>query len=233
MRDLSKKETKQNIKDAVVTEAYRTARANIEFSLVEAKCKTILVSSPNPMDGKTTTAINLAAAFAKQVDKKALLIDCDLRRPRVKKYLNIKSKTGLSEYLCKKVPIEDLINETDIEDLSVICGGDVPPNPAELLASKKMESLMTTLKSTFDYIIIDSPPLNIVTDALSITPYCDGVAAVVREKNSQYRDIDKMLEKIEMSGAKMLGFILNGAKPVNSKHKYGYGYGYNSYHDYI
>lgn len=230
---MNKKSIKQGIEDAVVTEAYRTARANIEFSLVASKCKTILISSPSPMDGKTTTAINLAAAFAKQVEKKALLIDCDLRRPRIKKYLNIKSKTGLSEYLCKNVPMKDLINKTDIDGLSVICGGDVPPNPAELLASKKMEDLVSALKAEFDYIIIDSPPLNVVTDALSVTPYCDGIAAIVREKNTQYRDIDKMLEKIEMSGAKMLGFILNGAAAVNSKKKYGYGYGYNSYHDYI
>ena len=229
---MNKKTAKQNIKDAIVTEAYRTARANIEFSLVESKCKTVLITSPSPMDGKTTTAINLAAAFAKQVDKKALLIDCDLRRPRVRKYLDLKNKVGLSEYLCKPIPLENLLCETEVDGLTVVCGGDVPPNPSELLASKKMENLMRTFKTTFDYIIIDSPPLNVVTDALSVAPYCDGVAAVVREKNSQYRDIDRMLEKIKMSGTKMLGFILNGASTVSSKKKYGYGYGYNSYHNY-
>lgn len=227
MNKNSKNKMKQNIEEVVVTEAYRTARANIEFSLVESKCKTVLITSPSPMDGKTTTAINLAAAFAKQVDKEAVLIDCDLRRPRVKKYLDIKNKTGLSEYLCKNIPVENLLNETEIEGLTVICGGDVPPNPSELLASKKMADLIASLKTTFDYIIIDSPPLNVVTDALSVAPYCDGIAAVVREKSTHFRDIDKMLEKIKMSGVKMLGFILNGASVINRKKKYGYGYGYN------
>lgn len=227
---MKKRDIKRNAKDAVVTEAYKTARINIEFSIPEKKCKCVLLTSPGIMEGKTTTSINLAAAFAKQVDKKAVVIDCDLHKPRIKKYLNIKNRIGLSEYLCKPVPLESILCETDVEGLTAICCGEIPPNPSELLASDKMTDLIEKLRERYDYIVIDTPPINLLSDTLLLTKHCDGVVAVVRARKTQYRDVDKMLEKLNVSGAKMLGFILNRDVNGSKKRKHGskdyYGYYY-------
>ncbi|MEG0546264.1 MAG: CpsD/CapB family tyrosine-protein kinase [Oscillospiraceae bacterium] len=224
----------------VVTEAYRLARTNIDFSVINAKCKVIMFTSPLQGDGKTTTAINIAGAFARKLDTRVLLIDCDLRKPRVSKYLHVKKSKGLTDYLCKTIEMDDIIVKTDIEGLSAVLSGTIPPNPSELLSSSRMEQFITEAKEKFDYIIIDTPPINIVADVLSICDLADGIVAVIREKKTTTKDIDTMLSSLSSRNVKLLGFIFNDVtvhksskyKTKYSRYKnYGYSGSYYSQND--
>lgn len=229
--DTSYSERSSRAKNMAATEAYRLARSNIEFSIIGSGCKVIIVTSADIGDGKTTTAINVAGAFAMQVDKKTLIIDCDLRKPRVAKYLKLKAKFGLTNYLCNGVELDKIIYKTDINGLSAIYSGDIPPNPAELLESRQMLELLEQLKQQFDYIVIDTPPINIVIDALSLAKHTDGIAVVIRENKTTYKDIDAMLDTFKIANIKLLGFILNGCKGSSSGSKY-YHNKYKNYNYY-
>ena len=146
-------------------EAYRTLRTNIQFSSIDGdNLKTILVTSSGPGEGKSTVAINLAITIA-QSGKKVLLLDCDFRKPSIHKKLGLPNREGLTNILIKDKNIEDCILSTSTSNLFVLTSGAIPPNPSELLGTKKMENIIINLKEFFDIIIIDSPPVIAVTDA--------------------------------------------------------------------
>ena len=207
--------------DFITKEAYKTARTNIRFSLSGSKGgKKIIVTSASPGEGKTTTCLNLAIAFA-QTDAKVLVIDADLRKPRIYRHLSIERENGLSDLLCGLIEIKDAIKHCEEHNLDCITSGQIPPNPAELLSSKEMENLLEELSATYDYIFVDTPPVTVVTEAAAMAKSANGVILVVRQNSTIHESIERALTNLKMADAKILGYILNGADHGS--------YGYKSY----
>jgi capsular exopolysaccharide synthesis family protein len=179
-----------------------------------------MVTSANMSEGKSTTVSNLAVAFAQQ-GKKVLLIDADLRKPTLQYVFNLKNSVGLSSVLSWRSQLADCINNTHIPDLDVITSGQIPPNPSELLGSNSMKSLLTTLKSSYEIILIDSPPLLPVTDAKVLGGIVDGLILVLKSGSTEIEDVKKVKAMIDGISAKILGTILN-KKKVKASHDYGY-----------
>ena len=214
-----------------IKEAYKMARTNIGFSVIKDGCKKIVVSSSLPSEGKTTISANLAIAFSEQVDTKVLLVDCDFRKPKVDKYFNITSVPGITNVISKGANLSEAIKHTEYKNLDVICCGVVPPNPSELLASKQMKDTIELLEKEYDYIIFDTPPINVVSDSLVLIKECDGVVLVVRDGQSKYPEYNKTLEILDRADAKILGVIVNDVK-IEKKGKYSYNYKYSGYGGY-
>lgn len=218
-----------------IEEAYKSIRTNIMLSILKKGCKTIVVSSGSPAEGKTTTTINLAISIA-QADQRVLLIDCDLRKPKMHHYFGVSNAPGLTNYISDSVknngPKTDLysiIHRTEFSNLSLLCAGSIPPNPAELLGSEPMAEFLQQISRDYDYVIIDTPPLNVVSDALPIIRESDGVVIVVRANSSTHPEVQRVMESLEFIDAKVLGFIYNFAEDKRSRYsryKYGYDYGY-------
>lgn len=220
-----------------IEEAYKSIRTNIMLSIMKKGCKTIVVSSASPNEGKTTTTINLAISFA-QADQRVLLIDCDLRKPKIHHYFGVSNAPGLTNYLSDmvknsghKIDLYSIIHRTEQRNLSIMCAGSIPPNPAEILGSKPMAEFLEKASRDYDYIIIDTPPINVVSDALPIIRESDGIVLVVRSRSSTHPEIQKVIETLNFIDAKILGFIINFSddrtNPYSSyRYKYGYGYGY-------
>ncbi|MFR5876799.1 MAG: CpsD/CapB family tyrosine-protein kinase [Eubacterium sp.] len=234
-----------------VEEAYKSIRANIMFSVMKKGCKTIVVSSSSPNEGKTTTTINLAITFA-QAEQRVLLIDGDLRKPKIHHYFSVPNAPGLTNYLGStvstsrrdRVDLFDVIHPTEFPTLSVLCSGSIPPNPAELLGSELMANFLEEISRDFDYIIIDTPPINVVSDALPVIRESDGVVLIVRSNQTTHPDIQRAIASLEFIDAKILGFVVNFVgSGTNGKYnygkynygysgkynRYGYGYGYSGY----
>lgn len=237
-----------------VEEAYKSVRTNIMFSVMKKGCKTIVISSSAPNEGKTTTTINIAIALS-QADQKVLLIDGDLRKPKIHHYFSVPNSPGLTNYLGskvgsgtdKKTDLFSLIHATEFENLSVLCSGSIPPNPAEILGSEPMTEFLEEIGEDFNYIIIDTPPINVVSDALPVIRESDGVVLVVRSNQSTHPEIQRAISALEFIDAKILGFVVNFADSNRTKYGYGkygryrygkykggygYGYGYGSYGNY-
>lgn len=208
--------------DFFAVEAYKLARTNISLSVLKQGCRRIVITSSLAHEGKTTTSCNIAMAFSKQVDCRTLLIDCDLRKPSDAKFFRIKNTPGLTNYLSGLCELNEVIQRVPNTELDVICAGLIPPNPSELLSSKEFEEMLNMLSERYDYIIIDTPPLNVVVDALPLVKISDGVAIVVFEDQSNYVELDKAVNMLKLHEAKILGFILNGDK--GSEHTGYYKY---------
>lgn len=194
-----------------IKEAYKATRTNIMFSLAGKGCKRIVVTSSFPGEGKSTTCINLAITFA-QTGSRVLLVDADMRKPTVHRKLDMMNGNGLAHLLSNFCTLEEAITPTSYENLDVITSGHIPPNPAELLASETMGELLETLEQNYDYIFIDTPPLNVVTDATVLSQRVSGTVVVVREGTTHYKDVQDAISKLEFAQAKVLGFILHGVK---------------------
>lgn len=233
-----------------VEEAYKSVRTNLMFSVMKKGCKTIVISSSAPNEGKTTTTINIAIALS-QADQKVLLIDGDLRKPKIHHYFSVPNSPGLTNYLGskvgsgtdKKTDLFSVIHATEFENLSVLCSGSIPPNPAEILGSEPMAEFLEEIGEDFDYIIIDTPPINVVSDALPVIRESDGVVLVVRSNQSTHPEIQRAISALEFIDAKILGFVVNFADTSRTKYGYGKygryrygkyrsGYGYGSYGNY-
>lgn len=222
-----------------IEEAYKTVRTNIMFSVMKKGCKIIVVSSSNPSEGKSTTTVNLAVSMA-QAEQRVLLIDGDLRKPKIHHYFSIPNSPGLTNYLGDSISgkrgsdLFGIIHPTDYDNLSVLCSGSIPPNPAELLGSEMMSEFLEQISRHYDYIIIDTPPVNMVSDALPIIRESDGVVLVVRQNKTSYPDLQKTLSALEFIDAKILGFIVNfgESKKTYGRYKYGSYNGYGNYGGY-
>ncbi|MBQ6706412.1 MAG: CpsD/CapB family tyrosine-protein kinase [Clostridia bacterium] len=218
-----------------IQEAYKLLRTNLIFTMPGEGCKKIVVTSSDRSEGKSTTAINLAIAIA-QNQSRVLLLDCDLRLPTVSKKLKIKNVPGLTEALVGIRGQEMQIYALP-SGVHVLTAGTIPPNPTELLGSEQMQMLLDRLSEKYEYIIIDTPPINEVADAVILSKYASGVLVVVRQNMSTTRDVDAALQKLEFAEAKVLGFVLSGAeedkraykKKYGKKYGYKYGYGYYGY----
>ena len=209
------------------SEAYRTLRTSISYSGTK-NIKTIMVSSPGPGEGKTTTVANMAITYA-NLGKKTILIDTDLRKPVLHKVFNLKKEQGLTNYIIGDKNIETIINKTEVSNLDLITSGTVPPNPSELLDSDKMKEAIDLLKTKYDVILFDTPPIVAVTDAIILSKNIDKFILVCRSQVTQKGALDRVIKNIEQVDSKLDGCVLNALQNV---HSYGSGYYYNYYQYY-
>ncbi len=225
-------------------ETYKAIRTNIMFSMPKTDSgKVIVITSAAPGEGKTTTSINLAITFA-QMGARVLLLDCDLRKPRVHRYLELKRKNGVSNLLCGFCSLDEAIQKNVRDNLDVLPAGEIPPNPAELTATDIFGNVIAELKQKYDYIFIDTPPVTVVTDAAIIMKHSMGVVMVVRHNVTTFDILDNAMEAIKNAGVKVLGVIMLGAEDKGKKYgyyksrkhgykyKYGYGYEYGYSYEY-
>ncbi len=207
-----------------VSEAYRSVRTSVYFSIRGGGSKVMQVTSPHPGDGKTTLAANLAVAIADS-GKSTLLIDADFRRPRMDKILGVPRSPGLSHVINGEIELADATHVLEINNLSVLSCGERVPNPAELCTSSRFEELLQMLREKYDYVVVDTPPVLAVTDPLAVAPRVDGVLMVIRLGKSARKASTKALEILDNVGATSMGIVVNG---VDGGRQYG-GYGYTSY----
>lgn len=208
-----------------IAEAYRILRTNIEFSNIDKNIKTILVTSAQQNEAKSTAISNLASTFASLENKKVLIIDCDLRNPSVHKMFNVSNISGLTDVLTGQKDIDKCIEKTKVKNLDILKAGKIPPNPSEILQSKKMRNFMEVIKEYYDYIFIDSPPVGIVADASILAQYADGTILLVAANEADIEAVKVAKERLEGVNANILGAILN--KFEANENSYGY---YNYYY---
>lgn len=214
-------------KDPIV-ETYRGLRTNIQFADVDQKLKTLLITSSRPEEGKTITAANLALSFA-EVGLKTVLIDTDLRKPKVHTLFQIEREPGLLECLVREKSIAQVMNSIPNSDLKVIPAGKIPPNPTQILASNKMSEFIAALKQEHDIIIFDSPPLAAVTDPILMSRQVDGVVLVVRFEFTDFNVAKNAIETLKKTRANVVGAVLNSTVFTKG---YGYYHQYYNYHQY-
>jgi capsular exopolysaccharide synthesis family protein len=208
-----------------ISEAYRAFRTSLLLASASSP-KVIVITSTFAKEGKTTTSINLATVLA-QMGKPVLLIDADLRRPRLQKVFKGKMNLGLVNYLAANIPLEDVIQETAVPNLSVVLSGPNPPNPSELLASDRMKTLIHEVRTKFAYVIFDSPPVLAVTDAVVLAASADGVVLCVHGGQTPRELVMRSAERLRQSNIPVLGAILNNL----DLQQYGYTFK-KSYYDY-
>lgn len=209
-----------------VQEAYKTLRTNVRFFLSGEECKKFCVTSSEAGEGKSITILNLAISFA-QTDNKVLLIDADLRRPTLARLLVENATPGLSNVLAGLCGEEEAIRKEVYPNLDIMYSGEIPPNPSELLGSEKMQNLMSRLGKVYDYILVDTPPVGIVSDTCIVGNLVDGVLFVVRQNRAEREHVSRSVHQLEMSGVKLMGFVMNGAEENGGK-KRRYKYSYES-----
>ena len=220
------------------SEAYKLLRTNLLFSFpAEEKCHVIGITSSFQGEGKSMTAINLSYTLA-EANNRVLLIEGDMRIPNFSNRLNLKKTPGLSNLLAGLDSISDAIQRIAFRRSSnpepvkfdVITAGNIPPNPSELMQSQRMQQLIDTLKEFYDVIILDLPPLNVVTDALVASNYVSGVAVVVRSEHASKRGLSNTMRQLRLVNAKVIGFIYTNADSQKKKYYKGYGKGYSKYY---
>ena len=218
--------------DFTATEQYKLLRTNLAFTLPEnEKCPIIGVTSSMRGEGKSTTAINLSYVLAEK-GSKVLLIDGDLRIPSIAKKLDIDGTLGLTDMLMGSVDSIEKFKFYLLDSWYVLPSGDIPPNPSELLGSRRMEALLSELRKFFDYIVIDLPPVNLVSDALSIANLISGMIVVIRQDYTDKMELESCMRSLKLSNVNVLGCVLNGAKQEGGTYgkykKYRY---YKEYED--
>ncbi|MBQ7265097.1 MAG: CpsD/CapB family tyrosine-protein kinase [Firmicutes bacterium] len=232
-KDLKDRTTILKVGNFAVTEAYNQLRTNILFAVSAQDSNIIEFSSSFSGEGKSITSANTAITIA-QANAKVLLIDCDLRKPVQHKIFGLKNDKGVSTLIGRMSKAEDTIHKGVIENLDVLTSGPIPPNPSEMIVSKRMQELFEEFSQKYDYIIVDTPPINVVTDALELTKYTSGLVLVVRQGITTYEDIKKSLSSANLIDANIIGVVLNDVRDLKQKYgrynKYGYykSYGYES-----
>jgi succinoglycan biosynthesis transport protein ExoP len=206
-------------------ECCRSLRTNILFSGAGKQIRTIVVSSANPREGKTTSVIYLGTTMA-QSGQRVLLIDTDMRRPRLHVSMGVPRQTGLSNLIVGDRDYDEVIKKTDIPNLDILPCGPLPPNPAELLMTSRFETVLAELQGRYDLVILDSPPLQVVTDAVVLSKLCDGAILVIHANKTLRDDIQRAERQIRAVGGKIFGIILNAIEPDKSS---GYYYSYYGY----
>ena len=202
-----------------VSEIYRTIRTNIQFSSADKDLRTLSVTSATEGEGKTTTIANLAITLTQQ-DHTVVIVDGDLRRPKVHRIFELENTEGLTEVLVNKLPHKPLVKQTFVENLSVLPTGILPPNPSELLGSKGLKALIDKLKDEYDYVLVDVPPVNIVTDGLLVANVVDGVILVCSSGLVQSDEARRAKELLTNAKANLLGVILNNVPMDTNKYYY-------------
>jgi capsular exopolysaccharide synthesis family protein len=210
-----------------ISEAYRVLRTNIQYSNIDKRIKTIVVTSSEPMEGKTTTVVNLAVTFA-QAGNKVLVIDSDLRKPKIHSMFGINNDKGLTNLIAGHGAHKDFIQKVDIDNLSILTSGTIPPNPSELLASNSMKEFLKKVCEEFDIILFDAPPVGIVTDAAIISTYVDGTILVANSGHVGIETIKRSKDLLQKVDAKILGVVMNKLSRSYKKSNYNYSYYYGA-----
>jgi capsular exopolysaccharide synthesis family protein len=225
---------------STLSESFRSVRTSLKYFLKEKECPVISVSSTITNEGKTFVSANLAAILAMS-DKKVLLIGLDLRKPRIHKIFGVSNENGISNYLIGEAKVDDIIKTTEYDNLWYAPAGPVPPNPAELIDSEAMAGFIEKAKKKFDFIIIDTPPVAIVTDALLISSFTDFYLFVVRQRYTSKNTLELIEELHKNKNIKSLGIVVNDISMsgyygyglrYGYSMGYGYNYGYNYYNQY-
>ncbi|MBU5436772.1 CpsD/CapB family tyrosine-protein kinase [Tissierella sp. MSJ-40] len=212
-----------------VSEAFRTLRTNIQFSNIDKDIKTIVVTSSSPSEGKSTIAANLANTIA-QGEKKVLLIDCDLRKPRVHKVFGLSNLEGLTNVIVGEKKLSEVVhNSEELKDLYIVSSGPIPPNPAELLGSKRMKDFLDSIKEEYDMVILDTPPIGLVTDSAVLSTIVDGTILVTAVGQTDVEVVKRAKELLEKVNANIIGVILN---KVPTEGRGYYKYHYYQYYNY-
>ena len=206
---------------SVAAEAYRTLRTNIQYSSFDKQMQTIVVTSAEMAEGKSTVAGNIGLSFA-QDEKKVILIDCDLRKPSVHKNFKVSNLVGVSEVLLGKTTFEEAVQQRN-ENFYFLTSGKIPPNPSEMLGSAAMENLIAKLRKEFDIIVLDTAPLQAVTDAQILSTKVDGTILVTRAEKTRREAVIEAKQLLDKVGANLIGSVLHAVN--NSKGKYYYYYG--------
>ncbi|MBQ9750140.1 MAG: CpsD/CapB family tyrosine-protein kinase [Clostridia bacterium] len=214
--------------DFASIEAYNLLRTNLYFSLADVVGgKVVGVTSPCPQEGKSTTSLNLAYALA-AAGHKVVLIDADMRRPSLADVLDMPISPGLSNLLVDENA--DAIHASVVhENLSVLLSGDIPPNPSELVVSDKMKALIEKLREAYDYVVVDLPPVNLVSDPIMMSRHLDGMIVIVRHGYTRRRDVNDAVRSLKLVNAKILGFVYNGAKTAKKRYRKSSYYRYSYY----
>ena len=206
-----------------IAEAYRGIRTSIEFSNLDKNLQVITVTSSMQNEGKSTVLANLAVSFA-NLDKKVLIMEGDLRNPSVHRMFNISNIKGLTDILLQNKVFADCVHCTDVKNLHVLTCGPIPPNPSEMLSSKKIRDFIESLREYYDYIFIDAPPIGIVTDAGIISTFTDGCIFVVGAGDADIEMAKVSKERLEKVGANILGVVLNKFESSGASGYYNYYY---------
>lgn len=218
-----------------IKEAYVKLRTSLMFCMAKDKihpCKTFAVTSSNASEGKSLTAANIAISYA-MLGKKVLLIDADMRKPTQRRLWKVRQVAGLSDFLADIRKLE--VAKVKELPLWLVCTGTIPPNPSELLASDKMRSFVEECSTRYDYVIIDTPPINTVADAQIISTYVDGVVLVCRSGHTTADELNVAVDNVKRTGGNLCGVVLNDMNMKSVKYsykykygdKYGYKYGYS------
>ncbi|MFB4163876.1 CpsD/CapB family tyrosine-protein kinase [Alteribacillus sp. JSM 102045] len=205
-----------------ISEQFRNVRTNLQYASIDEDVSVIMTTSSGPGEGKSTVNSNVAVSIAQQ-GKKVLVIDADLRKPTVHYIFQTTNQYGLSNSLTSPDTLTDSIKKTKVEGLEVLTSGPIPPNPSELLGSNRMKTFIASLKETYDYIILDTPPLLAVTDAQILAGLCDGVILVVSSKQTTKEEAAKAKELLKHTNAKILGGVLNRQDKKAGNYMYYYG----------
>lgn len=207
-------------------EAYKSLRTNLSFLSGTSQCKVIMITSSVPEEGKSNVAINLSMTLAED-GKRVLLMDCDLRKGSLSRYLNVKrSHPGISNVVAGQCGLSEALVAVSNAQFTLLPVGPIPPNPAEMLATDKMASLLKAAREAFDYVIVDTPPVSVVTDAAVLSRLVDGVVLVVRPGVTTIQGAQLSKKNLETVDAHILGVILNGYNAKRSSKKDGYYYSY-------
>lgn len=221
--------------DFFTVEEFNTLRTNIMFSSTDSKCKVIGITSPRVSEGKTLICLNLAISLGK-AGENVLVIDGDLRAPKQSKLVDVDGSKGLSNLLVNKVKLSEIIISTDYENVDIMPSGSRPPNPSEMLGSETMKDLIEYLKEYYNYILIDLPPINLVTDAAVASKYLNGIVLVAKAGQTRKEDLAESIQRMNNKNCKVLGIVLNGKAPSSvgygKKGKYS-RYGAKSYSQYV
>ena len=221
----------RNNQSSAVAEAYRVLRTNLIFSAADSGGRALLVTSANPGEGKTTTVANLAASLALN-GAKVLAVDADLRRPALHTHFGVPKTPGLSDLIVGKCQASQAIQTTRLKGLQVLPCGYIPPNPAELLGSASMRTVVEALKSHYDWVLIDTPPVLAMADTPVLCPLVEGVILVVAAEASRRPAIQRAIDQILGIGGKVTGVVLNRVNLERNSYYYGQYYGeyYRSYY---
>lgn len=214
-----------NISLAHAKEVFVKIKINIDFVCNEQSHKCLLITSSIPSEGKSTIAANLAIAMSES-GKKTLLVDADMRQPIQHKLFNLLNRQGLSTILAG-LSWQDYVLSTNNDNLQIISAGPIPPNPAALLGSNRMKAITTELKREYDYIIFDTPPIQVVPDAVSLSQYTDGILFIVKQNSVSEKLLLNSAEQLKLANAKIIGTVLSMATNISNKstgyyNQYGY-----------
>ena len=214
---------------SVISEQFRTIRTNISFMGIDHPIKTLAFTSANISEGKSTVTDNIAVVWANS-GKRVLLIDADLRRPTLHQTFNVANREGLTTILTSdaaEMDITNMIKKTEIDNLSILTSGPIPPNPAELLNSQRMQALIASVEQNYDVVILDVPPILAVSDTQALVSHLDGVVLVVKMGQTEKAALKRSVELLKLAHANILGYVMNDVgRNGDSAYGYGYGYGY-------